>query len=148
MTAWDGYHDDMESPACILIVEDDESVRLSLSLLLETLGLTVVSTSSGTEALAAMTRRFDIFLIDMGLPDMDGTTLAMRLRRIAPATPAIIMSADHDRLRNAAPLAVCLLEKPISAHAMTRAIRDAAPNALMLPSVGARQADGLRPPAV
>lgn len=137
----------MESPARILIVEDDESVRLSLSLLLETFGLTVVAVGSGTEAMGEMNRRFDIFVIDMGLPDMDGATLALRLRRISPATPAIIMSAEHDRLRTAAPVAICLLDKPVNAQAMTRAIRAAAPHMMMMPTAGAPVADGWRPPA-
>ena len=137
----------MDSSARILIVEDDESVRLSLSLLLETLGLIVVAVASGTEALTAIGQRFDLFLIDMGLPDMDGAALAMRLRRIAPTTPAIIMSSDHDRLRTAAPVAMCLLDKPVSAHSMIRALRTAAPDALILPPPAALAQDGARPVA-
>lgn len=67
--------------ARILIVEDDERIRLSLQLVLEDEGNAVELAGSADEALDAVARRpADVALVDRILPGMDGFELCRRLR--------------------------------------------------------------------
>lgn len=72
----------LPSPACILIVEDEENLLNSLGFILEREGFQVLRASSGEEALPlALRHRPQLALLDLGLPGMDGLELAGRLRR-------------------------------------------------------------------
>jgi PAS domain S-box-containing protein len=65
----------------VLVVDDNADVARALALLLEVLGYQVETVSSGAEALEAAQRfRPRVALVDIGLPDIDGLTLARRLR--------------------------------------------------------------------
>ena len=65
----------------ILIVEDDERIRLSLQLVLEDEGNTVELAESAEAALEAIGRRpADVVIVDLMLPGMDGFELCRRLR--------------------------------------------------------------------
>lgn len=77
----------------ILVVEDEEPIRRLLRTTLEAEGYTVheAATARDGEALAG-NRRIDLFLIDLGLPDGDGTALIRRLRRWTQR-PVIVLSA-------------------------------------------------------
>lgn len=69
----------------ILIVDDEEIVRISLAAYLEDEGYEVISAISGEEALDILnTNRFDIGIIDMRLPGMDGDTLILKAKRLLP----------------------------------------------------------------
>ena len=74
-------------PASILIVDDESGIRESLGALLRDEGYEVETTSSGEECLGELERRsFDLVLLDVWLPKMDGlTTLeAIQAREAAP----------------------------------------------------------------
>ncbi len=78
----------------ILLVEDDEPLRESLS---EQLRLheefDIVEAASGAGALdLARRQRFDLVLLDIGLPDMDGRELCRLLRRDGLKTPIIMLT--------------------------------------------------------
>ena len=67
-------------PLRILLAEDNPTNQLVAQLLLERLGYTCTITSDGLEALAAVARQtFDIILMDMQMPEMDGLTCTRRL---------------------------------------------------------------------
>jgi len=69
------------SSARILIVEDDENLRMALEDNLIDEGYQVVSASSGAAADKALLRQqFDLVILDIMLPDTDGYTLCRRLR--------------------------------------------------------------------
>lgn len=73
----------------LLVVDDNESNRAVLSQRLSRQGHTVSVAAGGLEALALLGReRFDLVLLDVMMPDMDGPTVLKRLRE-APATAAI-----------------------------------------------------------
>ncbi len=67
----------------ILIVDDDEKLRLSLAKILELEGYLVESVANGSEAIVkAKNLCFDVFLIDIVLPDMEGTELLAQVQSI------------------------------------------------------------------
>jgi CheY-like chemotaxis protein len=71
----------VEHPARVLVVEDDLANRVLLGRLLERAGHTVTSAASGRAALDVATPdAFDLLLLDLGLPDMDGLEVCRRLR--------------------------------------------------------------------
>ena len=82
--------------ARILIVEDDERIRLSLQLVLEDEGNAVDLADSGEAALDALARRQpDVVLVDLMLPGMDGFELCRRLRVLSDV-PILILTARSD----------------------------------------------------
>ncbi len=77
----------------VLIVEDDDSLRVALADALATLGYGVVEAGTGREALTLATKQIpDLILLDLGLPDVDGLSVAKKLRE-KPATAGIIVAA-------------------------------------------------------
>lgn len=87
----------MIGPA-ILLVEDDDATRRSLARNLEAHGYRVVEAPDGFAARTAWgAARPDLVLLDLGLPDADGTSLLRRIRREA-TTPVIVLTArDAER---------------------------------------------------
>jgi two-component system response regulator HydG len=79
--------------ARILIVDDDPIVRDSLGQWFDSEGYRVDTISSGREALERIDReRWDLALLDIKMPGMDGMELQSRLREIDPDMPLIIMT--------------------------------------------------------
>ena len=77
----------------ILIVEDEESVRTSLAMVLSALGHRVRSASDGLTALIEMRQEIpDILLSDLNMPGMSGFELLSVVRRRFPAVRVIAMS--------------------------------------------------------
>jgi len=104
----------------VLIVDDDASVRDSLSVLLETLGFEVRAYGSA-RGLLADDRRHDAgcLVIDQHMPGMDGLVLLAALRREGAGVPAILITGrlDPDISARAAELGVdAVLEKPFPAR--------------------------------
>jgi len=87
-------------PARVLVVEDDEATRGALRALLGDAGYVCDEASDGERAVAAMRdARFDLVLLDLGLPGMSGADLHRQLRR-DPRTrflPIVFLTAHADR---------------------------------------------------
>lgn len=80
----------------VLYVEDEPDIREVVQFALEDEGFALVSCSSGREALQkAPTLKPDLILLDVMMPDLDGTTTLNRLRESPhlAATPVIFMTA-------------------------------------------------------
>lgn len=87
----------MESPAHVLLVEDDEALLASLSEHLSAQGFVVTEARTGGSALAALLQRApDVVVLDLGLPDMDGSRVLRAIRRTHPSVPVLILSARLD----------------------------------------------------
>ncbi len=78
----------------VLVVEDDRDIRDLLRRYLERADLGVLTTGSGAEALRLLaTSDVDIVLLDLGLPDVDGTDVLLAARGSGVAVPVIVLSA-------------------------------------------------------
>ena len=79
----------------ILIVEDDVSLAGFLSGELEAQGFAVEQIHDGEEALRTLetTRRFDLVMLDLNLPKLDGIALMQRLRPAQPRLPVLVLTA-------------------------------------------------------
>ena len=82
--------------AIILLVEDDGRIRAALARALEEKGHAVRSASSGMAGLAdAVDERPDVVVLDLGLPDVDGTEV-LRMLRAVSTVPVIVATARDD----------------------------------------------------
>jgi DNA-binding NarL/FixJ family response regulator len=84
-------------PTTVLIVDDHEAFRESVSALLEADGFAIVGEAAdGADAIAETERlRPDVVLLDIQLPDQDGFAVAERLAA-RPQAPAIVFISSRD----------------------------------------------------
>ena len=91
--------------ATVLVVEDERKLRDLVRSYLERAGFTVLSTDSGAEAITMATDASpDLVILDLGLPDVSGETVAreLRARSVTATTPILMLtakSAEEDRIR-------------------------------------------------
>jgi two-component system KDP operon response regulator KdpE len=79
--------------ATVLIVEDEANIRRFVRIALEKEGLDVVEADSGERArLDAATRKPDLIIVDLGLPDGDGKDLILEMRNWV-SSPILVLSA-------------------------------------------------------
>jgi len=79
----------------ILLVDDDLATRESLSRWLESEGHQPGACAGGAEALASLDgERWELVLVDLQLPGMDGIMLLSRIRALHPEIPVVMMTAD------------------------------------------------------
>ena len=110
---------------CVLVAEDNPISRRLVVELLEALGCTVVATANGRDAVdAAQERRFDIVMLDLMLPELDGLSAARRIRSLGGLNsdaPLVALTADQsiDRRRFAHVAGFDhFLAKPVDADAL------------------------------
>lgn len=78
----------------ILLVEDDTKVAKALSTGLKEAGFEVTSAPTGKEALSALTKtRFELVVLDLGLPDCDGLEVLKAIRETLPRPAVMIVTA-------------------------------------------------------
>src|SRR5688572_1337431 len=76
----------------VLVVEDEQNIRELVSLHLKLEKITPVEASDGTAALElARSQRFDLLILDLMLPGIDGVTLCRAIRRDSPNADAPIL---------------------------------------------------------
>jgi two-component system copper resistance phosphate regulon response regulator CusR len=87
----------------LLLVEDEVDIQSFLRRSLQEAGYQVEVASDGQSAeRLAVDGSFDILIVDLGLPDLDGITLILRLRQLGVRAPVLILSARRsvdDRVR-------------------------------------------------
>ena len=110
----------------VLVIEDEEDVRLGMQTLLEEMSFDVRVASTTPEALGVVRGfRPAIVLADFRLRGReDGIDAVRQLRRVQPELPAILISGDTapDRLREARDAGLELLHKPVTAADLRDAI--------------------------
>ena len=111
----------------ILLVEDDHDLRILLRRILVADGHEVVAVADGADGLRhAVNDRFDIMLIDRGLPTLDGLDLTRRVRYLGIRTPVMILTGYGslaDRAAGTAAGAEDYLVKPFDIDELLARIR-------------------------
>jgi len=105
------------SHGTILVVDDERGIRDQLERILRDEGFGVTAVETGEDALAAASGElFDLVLLDVALPRMDGIEVLRRLRAVGQAVP-IVMISGHATAEQAVEAlkvgAVDFLEKPL-----------------------------------
>ena len=105
-----------------LRVEDERKLRDFIRSYLERAGFTVLSTGSGAEAISMATAAApDLVVLDLGLPDVPGETVARELRATS-AVPILMLTAkaaEEDRIRGLELGADDYVTKPFSPRELT-----------------------------
>jgi YesN/AraC family two-component response regulator len=109
-------------------VDDEIGTRDSLSAILQSEGYVTASVASAKEAMEkARTRFFDIMLLDIRLPDTDGTQLLSHFQKVAPETIKIVITG-YPSIENAAQAlnigADSYLTKPLDPDSLLETIKD------------------------
>jgi CheY-like chemotaxis protein/anti-sigma regulatory factor (Ser/Thr protein kinase) len=115
----------------ILLVDDDRGLRTALSALLQDAGHRVTTADDGPEALALLgvDARFDLVLLDIGLPSMSGLDVLARARNLASPPLVIVMTADDTSttlLEAVRRQAYRYLRKPFPPSTIVDVVREAA----------------------
>lgn len=118
-----------DRPLRILVVDDEEIVRQTIGDFLVATGYRVDGVTSGHVALDALkVSEYDLAVVDVGLPDMDGLSLLKKIRADHPDVP-VIMITGHQDLEvsvNALELgATRFLLKPIGLFELEAVLREA-----------------------
>jgi PAS domain S-box-containing protein len=84
---------------CLLLVDDNDTNRRIFKLQTEKWDMSVVDTAFPREALAQVQRgeSFDLIVLDMFMPEMDGPTLAREIHKLSPKIPIILFSSFGHR---------------------------------------------------
>jgi CheY-like chemotaxis protein len=88
-----------ESPATILVVDDDALINLGTADMIKDLGLRALEAYSGKEALDILARgdAIDVLITDYAMPGMNGLELAGKARQLRPHLP-VLLATGYDEL--------------------------------------------------
>ncbi|MFC5757904.1 response regulator [Rhizobium sp. GCM10022189] len=117
----------MHSPPIITIIDDDQSVRESLTDLLEVLGFSPTSYASAYDFLASLSKlQTDCLLLDILMPGMNGVELNAELTSRSLAIPVVFMTghAQEAIISEAKSAGTCLF-KPFGGKELKAAIESA-----------------------
>lgn len=117
----------------VRVVDDDVSLRESLSVLLETVGYNVEVFATAEDCLAAVSDPPACLVVDLELPGMDGAALADALQRRGDRSPVVLITGTvrSDLLERASrSRAAFVLRKPFDPEALIDAIEQALSHSL------------------
>jgi DNA-binding NtrC family response regulator len=84
-----------QQPAHILVADDEDAVRLTLNIILQRQGYDVTVAANGTEAVELIEqRRFDLLLLDLKMPGLDGVGVALHASQIQPDAKILILTGS------------------------------------------------------
>jgi two-component system, OmpR family, response regulator len=113
----------------VLVVEDDEVLGRTVVRILEEGGLPATVVRTGGDALRAVSeRRFELVLLDVGLPDRNGLDVLAEMRRMEEPPRVIMLTADRAPetvLRAAREQAWRFVPKPVEAATLLEVVRHA-----------------------
>ncbi|HME54075.1 MAG TPA: response regulator [Candidatus Lokiarchaeia archaeon] len=116
----------MEDTVKIILVDDDAVIRKTVRDILMCMNIHVITASNGHEALKlASEEDFNVALIDLRMPDIDGIETFRRLKRIKPMLKAFLITSliDEARAREATKAGISgIIEKPFKINTLVEAI--------------------------
>lgn len=117
------------SDTCVLVAEDERSVRMLLRVVLEAAGARVLEAEDGCQALRLFDLHADIDVVctDVNMPNLDGVGLVTALRERDPSLPIVACTA-LDLHGHASTLRTVVdghVQKPFSPGDIVRAVGDA-----------------------
>ena len=125
-----------KQPTRLLVVDDDVDTCANLSDILTDIGYDVRTAPDGTTALNSMDERaFDIVLLDLKLPGMDGLQLYRELKNRSTSAVAILITgfADSATRERAVQLGVWrIMSKPVDVPALLSLISEAVRQPLLM----------------
>lgn len=83
------------APPRVLVVEDEEAIAEGIVFNLERKGYTAELVRNGREALRRLAHPFDLIVLDVRLPEMDGFEVCQHLRREGNTTPILMLTARN-----------------------------------------------------
>jgi DNA-binding response OmpR family regulator len=114
--------------AKILIVDDETNVRLNYRITLETEGYEIFEAVSGASALEQLVERsFDLAILDMRMPAMDGLELLAKMREVGITVPVMIVTAYSDVPHAVLAMklgAIDFLQKPLRPEDLRRIVSE------------------------
>jgi DNA-binding NtrC family response regulator len=112
----------------VLLVDDNKDIVRMFSQVLRKKGYTVVAAHSGREARDWIERsNFDAAVIDLHLPDANGTDLLVKIQETTPKTARIVLTGSPEAMNirdSAAKLADAFLLKPVEPEAFLKTIEE------------------------
>jgi CheY-like chemotaxis protein len=113
------------APVRVLVVDDDEDNLEASRWILEEMGHHAEVTPSGADAIGRVEagERYDLVLCDLGMPGVDGWTVARRLRELAPATTVYLVTGWAQEVGREDPrreTVAGVLPKPLDLGALER----------------------------
>ena len=112
----------------ILVVDDDQATRHVLKKVLTSAGFSASVAKDGVEALKALkTKRYDLLLLDVWMPRMNGLELLGKLRATKARPRVIVMTSDEapqTLLQAVREQAFKYVHKPVEALALLRTVRE------------------------
>jgi DNA-binding response OmpR family regulator len=119
----------------LLLVEDDREIQAFLRQALNEAGYKVdLAGSAAAAERLAVDNRHDVLIVDLGLPDMDGIALILRLRQLGVQAPVLILSARRsvdDRVRGLEQGGDDYLTKPFALAELLARLRNLAKRSVM-----------------
>ncbi|KAJ3335063.1 hypothetical protein HDU93_006580 [Gonapodya sp. JEL0774] len=126
----------------VLLVDDDAVCRMLSARLLQLFGCTFDLASDGSEALEFINlgRKYDIILMDIVMPHVDGVTATTQIRQFDTTTPIISMTSnttEHDCITYITSGMTDILPKPFNRDALLKVIQTYCPHLLKTPMTSA-----------
>lgn len=112
----------------VLIVDDVESLRKSITRYLKLEGFNTLSASTAFDALKIIrTQKIHFVLSDIRMPELDGVELAREIRKIDPSIPVVVLMTGHSKYSKEDVLksgAQDMISKPFDMDYISQLIRD------------------------
>ena len=126
LTKWAETHHLRRKPLCLLVIDDDDGVRMLMRRFLEAEGYRVCLASDGAEGLTCLNREsIKLILLDLKMPKMNGPEFLRRCREANPNLPVIVITGypDSDLMTGAMRYGpITLVAKPIEREPLIHAV--------------------------
>ena len=113
----------------ILVVDDEEFVRLTLSTMLSDLGYAVTTASGGSEAISLLSKKkkYHLVLLDMNMPQVSGKKVFQKIKALKLKSKVIISSGYNDAILEGSTFAKEIngfLQKPYKIEELAKKVRE------------------------